>query len=65
MLLHRRLTRTRESTKLNRAITWVDIKARAINNKKKLKRRSCKSKRVLSTELTLDDFGGRSDALGG
>jgi hypothetical protein len=49
----------------NLIIKLASVKTDADKTNKKPKMRSPKGKLSASIELTLDDFGGRSDALGG
>jgi hypothetical protein len=65
MSSHKHLMTARESNKLNLTIRSADTKDSAGNDKKKIPMRSGKRRAAAAIELTLDDFGGRSDALGG
>ena len=61
--VHRRIDRRRN--RLGRNITSSDDNGNAHNNRNKFILHSSGDDTVPFNQLTLDDFGGRSDALGG
>jgi hypothetical protein len=58
-------SRVLELKRLRRAIQRVDDEAKAERNREEMAVSSMIHGSDASPELTLDDFGGRSDALGG
>jgi hypothetical protein len=46
-------------------VKWADHEGRTDNDVKKVAVQSSEKDTTLTSELTLEDFGGRSDALGG
>ena len=57
--------RLQKLNKLNLADKSANAQGNVDENKTKRKLRSPKREPAASGDLTLDDFGGRSDALGG
>jgi hypothetical protein len=55
----------RESSKLRNPIRVADRDSRVDHERKRATAFAIECGRIAFRELTLDDFGGRSDALGG
>jgi len=65
MISYPRSKRALESNRLSYAINSADRETKAEHDTKMVAAHSPAIDSVVSRELTLDDFGGRSDALGG
>jgi hypothetical protein len=65
MTPYMREKRAPKLSRFGKTIKSVDEKVTNDNNKKEGVARDSENETVASVDLTLDDFGGRSDALGG
>jgi hypothetical protein len=65
MTSHLNTIRVLEWTSLDRALKPSDATVKAARSTKGVAEHATENDDASSTALTLDDFGGRSDALGG
>ena len=65
MSLYPRRKTDSQSSRLSYAMKSAEDQVRADSDTKKVAVRSSEYDPVILADLTLDDFGGRSDALGG
>lgn len=65
MSSYTRRTRALDLSRISYATKSVDHEAKADSDTKKMAEHASENDAAIASELTLDDFGGRSDALGG
>jgi hypothetical protein len=65
MSSYTRWSRASDLSRFGYTVKWVDHEGRTDHDVKKVAVQSSEKDTTLTSELTLEDFGGRSDALGG